>query len=263
MFANQIQMPSPVPSMYHQATVVHKQTNEVLCNANDFWAKFVEPSLCSQMNRRKKFQKVEFCAAWAFIIFVALVKAGVVATSSGMIFSFGMGTSNMTKEQGLDTGFEQLLSFYLRITLLTRSVAYAIDFANAIEKIGKLPSWLVLHHCGVFLGHLLVAYEFDHSDTTKAILYLLSIQSSHNTWTKKHGLKLYWGNVFIGSVAASIFFPQNVMQGSLSNGAYVLCLVAPLLAYTGIGLLKAECSRNQKRSTEDIVKQEKEYKCPK
>ena len=50
---------------------------------------------------------------------------------------------------------------YLEVSLLTCIVAYVIDFANAREKLDKLPSWLVLHHVGVFVILIKTAMYFS------------------------------------------------------------------------------------------------------
>jgi hypothetical protein len=230
-------------SLVKQVLCKKMQKNEFLIAVQEAWTQSFEPALCSQIKRRKKLQKVEFLTCWVFLLFLA-----VVAGAANNVVLLGT-----TEEGGFDL---QLLSsyghtaasLYIEMSLLTRAIAYAIDFTNAREKLGKLPSWLVLHHLGVYAIHVVTAFYFSQS-YSKTILYLLSIQSTHNTWTKKYSLSLYWGNVLLGVVTCIYVFVMNIIEDevSLSFGACICFTVAMTTCFTGIGLLVVDCCSVQKK----------------
>ena len=207
------------------------------------WTRSVESALCSQIKRRKKLQKLEFLTCWVLIL---LLSEGLVARV-------------MNCFQHDEEDFKQLSSFssyvhssatqYIRMSIFTRVLAYAVDFANAREKLGKLPSWLVLHHGGVTAFHTLVSCYFSRS-YSKSLLYLVALQSSHNTWTKKYSLALYWGNVFLGVFTSCSFSLMNAMEDevSLSLVPCICSLVALFTTLAGVSILFVEslrCNHNK------------------
>jgi hypothetical protein len=229
-------------SLVKQVLCKKMQKNEFLITVQEAWTQSFEPALCTQTKRRKKLQKVEFLTCWAFLLFLAVV----VGAANNVVL---LGT---TEEGGFDL---RLLSYghtaaslYIEMSLLTRAIAYAIDFTNARVKLGKLPSWLVLHHLGVYALHVVTAFYFSQS-YSKTILYLLSLQSTHNTWTKNYSLILYWGNVLLGVVTTVYFAVMNIIEDevSLSFGACICCVVAMITCFAGIGLLVVDCCSVQKK----------------
>ncbi len=228
------------------------------------WMESIEPILCTQIKRRKKLQKVEFLASWALFFFLLLVttctygsggvRVVLLSNTSGNTPTGGHHESDLTSAiSTTSTRYSLLLSFYLRATLLTRAFAYAVDFANARKKLGQLPPWLVLHHFGVYAIHVITALYFSQSHTKMMCCYMLAAQSTHNTWTKKYSLLLYWGNVLIGGVINSIYFSiMNIIVidedevSRPSMGVCIFCLMAMVICFTGIILLVLECFNTSK-----------------
>ena len=192
------------------------------------WMRSFEAVLCSQIDQRKQFQKMEFLTNWALLCLLAVGESHTVFN----IISSHIHTAAL---------------LYIKASIFTRIVAYAIDFANARKKLGKLPSWLILHHVGVLASHITVAFYFSRT-YFKAMLYLFCIQSTHNTWTKKYSLFLYWGNVLLGMMASiyASFMTAVQSEVSLSLGLYICMLVSLLTAITGVGLLVVDCYKGKK-----------------
>lgn len=76
---------------------------------------------------------------------------------------------------------------------------------------------------------------------------MLTLQSTHNTWTKKHSLSLYWGNVLLGIVTSLVYTSFNIMEDDveLSWSFYLSVVVAIVTTVVGIVLLFTEC-KNKK-----------------
>ena len=171
--------------------------------------------LCSQLGNRKHLQIIEFLLCW--IIAFALLICAV----SG-IFQY-------------DNLVCQLATTYAQISVITRIIAYAIDFASANKKLGSLPSWIILHHAGVMALHLLTAFYFSHSCSIRMIIYMIALQSSHNTWTKKYSLTLYWENVSLGMLTSFVYITLKILEeernflpslvGVLAHGAVILGVI--------------------------------------
>jgi hypothetical protein len=140
--------------------------------------------LCDSLAIRKILQKAEFFMCWAIFFLTAVrSKNAYLAeqTSPSMVLS------------------SSAAIFYIRLSLFTRSYAYAIDLANAWVKFdSNIPKWLVLHHSGVWSQHAIKAFFLTPHSPLQIMMFALGSQSSHNTWTKKHSLLLYWGNVIVG-----------------------------------------------------------------
>lgn len=80
---------------------------------------------------------------------------------------------------------------------------------------------------------------------------MLALQSTHNTWTKKYSLGLYWGNVLLGVVTSLVFSAFNMM-GDEVELSWSLCLcmgVAIVTTVVGIVLLFAECCKSSSSSS--------------
>ena len=144
---------------------------------------------------------------------------------------------------------------YIELSLFTRLLAYAVDFANAREKLGSLPSWLILHHVGVFAVHMNTAFHFSQS-YLYTMIYLLSLQSTHNTWTKKYSLVLYWGNVLLGVILGISCTVMNMMDDDvkLSWASCLAGLLALSTTFRGIYLLAVDCCSNNKKGGKIINK---------
>ena len=130
---------------------------------------------------RKHLQKVEFFACWTIAISAAANYVDRTLSSETILY---------------------YSSLYLKASVVSRALAYTSDFSNASERFsGDLPLWLILHHCGCLVLHFSKAvFLLDAGSRSQIILFTLASQSSHNTWTKKHSLFLYWGNVLVGVV---------------------------------------------------------------
>lgn len=215
----------PKPAFRNQFTLAAQLYREVLKSdtlvAAQAWVGSFEALLCNQVRRRKQHQKREFLTIWAFLFLLTV----------GPMYHDNLASTAHTAA-----------SLYIEVSLLTRIVAYAIDFANAREKLGKLPSWLILHHVGVFAVHTTVALYFSRT-YYKTMLYLLGIQSTHNTWTKKYSMVLYWGNVLLGVITSIYVSAMNIMQDevSLSLGPCVCISVALSTTCVGVSLLVVDC----------------------
>ena len=217
------------PAFRNQLTLAAQLYREVQKSktliAAQAWVGSFEALLCNQVRRRKQLQKREFLTIWAFLF---LLTVGPMYHGNAPI--------------DLASTAHTAANLYIEVSLLTRVVAYAIDFANAREKLGKLPSWLVLHHVGVFAVHITVALYFSRT-YYKTMLYLLGIQSTHNTWTKKYSMVLYWGNVLLGVITSICVSAMNIMQDevSLSLAPRVCISVALVTTCVGVSLLVVDC----------------------
>ena len=190
------------------------------------WTRAFEVTLCNQMSKRKKLQKIEFLINWSFILLLA---AGAMYHGNFFI-------------KNVSSYLHTIALLYIEMSLFTRLLAYIIDFANAREKLGKVPIWLALHHTGVVVIHITTALYFSRT-YSKAMLYLLAIQSTHNTWTKKYSLVLYWGNVMLGVITSIYFSAMNITQDEVSlSMAPCLCMsIALFSTFVGISLLAIDC----------------------
>jgi hypothetical protein len=224
------------------ALVVKKQTKSTLSAGLQAWKKDFESALCNRVKQRKQLQKMEFLTIWLLILLLAVGQGG-----RGVVEGDEERSSILSAVLSY-TGHRGGL-LYIEASLLTRVLAYAVDFANARSKLGKLPAWLILHHLGVMAVHTLTAFYFSQS-YSKTVLYLLAIQSTHNTWTKKYSLPLYWGNVLLGVLTSVTFTIFNIIQDevTLSLAACLCMMVALLTTFTGIGLLVVECRKSKSKS---------------
>ena len=130
----------------------------------------------------------------------------------------------------------------LKLSAFTRFLAYVIDFTNAYVKLdGSIPMWLVLHHSGVLVQHITKAFFLTPSSQYQVILFALASQSSHNTWTKKLSLVLYWGNVLVGVVTSYLFHSSHTASNAASSVYWSLVVTIfgiSLLAWDTISKVK-------------------------
>lgn len=198
-----------------------------------FW-KFIKDTLCSHIENRKKWQKVEFISCWIFAFSLVFFKE----TNAGEVI--------LNNDQNIHDIILETATSYIQFSIFTRLLAYAVDFANADKKLGTLPSWLILHHTGVVAIHSLTAFFFSQSNS-KTILYMLALQSTQNTWTKKYSLMLYWGNVLLGVMTTLIFTTSNIMDDKveLSWGLCLCMMMAIGTTIVGIMQLFGECKQKK------------------
>lgn len=178
---------------------------------------------------RKRLQKLEFFAWWTIIFFAAtsgiLQQFGIFCTSTGILYHCS--------------------STYIKLSTFTRVIAYAIDFANAwIRFGGAIPLWLILHHSGVCVQHILHAVVLLPAFPREIALVALGMQSSHNTWTKKYSLVLYWVNCLLGLL--SIFYlhsldGRHLFWSNCSYYAFLICTVG--VALLGLGELDSRVEK--------------------
>jgi hypothetical protein len=185
------------------------------------------PSSTSHYELRKHLQKIEFCTCWAILIAVATTyldkNAPFLLSPSTPLLYYS--------------------TLYLKASVVSRALAYCSDFTNASEKCnGDLPVWLVLHHFGGLLQHFSKAMFLLGDPTScrsQVILFALASQSSHNTWTKKHSMVLYWGNVLVGSLACCAIHLSHGGMSSDVQGAAMTFLLGLVVTSVGIVLLVA------------------------
>lgn len=161
---------------------------------------------------RHQLQKIEFCACWVMLFTTAYLQA-----------------------------WSPLSTFYMKASTITRAIAYIFDFSNAyLKNKGGLPSWLVLHHGGVFLHHLTFSISINQDvqgiPFRIMICFFLASQSSHNTWTKKISMTCYWGNVLVGVLTCS--YIQHLCCVHLKSYVATCVMGGSLFAtLTGVSLL--------------------------
>lgn len=159
--------------------------------------------LSTNYNLRHTLQKTEFATCWILLLVTVL-------------------TNTVTP----------LSVLYMKVSLFTRVLAYAFDFANAwVKRNHTLPMWLILHHSGVTVQHFTKAFFLTPNDPLQAVLFLLASQSSHNTWTKRLSLLLYWGNVLVGVLTCRYLhnLHDSGIAGVCFGGSLVVTSVGILL----------------------------------
>jgi len=191
---------------------------------------------------RKKLQKVEFLIIWVLIC--VLITSLAVADQKSFVDIYTISI------------------LYIQYSVLSRIFAYVMDFANASVKLGTednkwngIPLWLILHHGGVLGSHIMIAFFFMNPavDFKKMLLSLFATQSSHNTWTKKFSLILYWGNVVLGFLSLSYIAVLSTKRAVDDKGfstAILLCSVISTLV--GVLLLVIEAAKESKHESVSI-----------
>jgi len=155
---------------------------------------------------RKHLQKMEFVVCWIII--------------------FLMTATNMSPTISIA---------YLKLSAFNRFLAYVADFTNAYYKLdGSIPKWLILHHSGALVGHITLLFFLTPSSQYQVFLIVLGFQASHNTWTKKLSLVLYWGNVIVGTLAWCSYHVYFLHINNSAGKVMYMCLFTTIL---GICLL--------------------------
>ena len=191
------------------------------------------PSLKQTLAFRKQLQKVEFLACW-MVFFIA------AAADNDMMIMAPTSSSSISSSCCL---YYTIL--YLKISTFTRAFAYAVDLTNAwVTFDGAIPSWLVLHHGGLLVGQITEIFFLTPKSLNQIMIVALGSQSSHNTWTKKYSLKLYWGNVLIGVLTWLKFFSDRCAAAgeeqdmdSASSAARLCAHYSMIASFTGVLLL--------------------------
>lgn len=123
---------------------------------------------------------------------------------------------------------------YMKVSAFTRVLAYAFDLANAwVKRNRKLPMWLILHHSGCTGQHFTSAFFITPNSPLHVTVFLLGSQSTHNTWTKRLSLVLYWGNVLVG-VLASIYSHCYLHVSDIAGACFIRSFV---MTSVGVALL--------------------------
>jgi hypothetical protein len=195
-------------------------------------------------NLRMKQQKAEFITSWVLIILLAI------------ILIQGGSPNEKNAADSIQMAIYNLAILHIKVSsVYTRAFAFAVDFANTRDKFGAvkgnlmgLPSWLLYHHFGVYLSSISTSYFVIPRDYFEALVILVSLQSTNNTWTKKYSYVLYWGNVLLGVITSWYFVSLHVEDAFGAS----LCMMASLLgAYLGAGLLAMQsfqCPRTVKKA---------------
>jgi len=177
-----------------------------------------------------KQQKAEFITSWAFIILLAI------------ILIQGGSPDEKNAADSIQMAIYNLAILHIKVSsVYTRAFASAVDFAKTRDKFGAmkgnfmgLPSWLLYHHFGVCLSSISTSYFVIPRDYFEALVILVFLQSTNNTWTKKYSYVLYWGNVLLDVIMSWYFVSLHVEDALVES----LCMMASLLgAYFGAGLL--------------------------
>jgi len=189
---------------------------------------------------RQKLQKVEFLVIWT--LFFALIASFFIANKDLV-------------DQVYTTSL-----IYVQYSVFSRIFAYILDFANAAVKLATdddskwsaIPLWLILHHGGVLGSHIMIAFFFTGPDATsnnlpKMLFGLVATQSSHNTWTKKYSLILYWGNVLLGFVCLSCITDLSIRSTTRKGGGTTILLCGVLSTLCGVLLLANSAAKGTKK----------------
>jgi len=158
---------------------------------------------------RLKLQKIEFVTCW--ILFMVNLPPLYVLQNSSTI-----------ELRSMSRFIFDISVLYSRLSLMTRFVAYVIDFSTALAKIYSpsktilfkgVPLWLILHHGGVYATHYLSAFPLVAQTHMQCALFMVCAQSSHNTWTKKYSKAIYWSNVAFGTLSTYVYIFTKLHDG--------------------------------------------------
>ena len=152
---------------------------------------------------RWKLQKIEFVTCW-ILFMMNLPPLYVLQNSSTIELIFDVSV------------------LYSRLSLVTRFIAYVVDFSTAFSKncspsktilFKGVPLWLILHHGGVYASHYLTAFPLAAQNHMQCALCMVCLQSSHNTWTKKYSKAIYWSNVAFGTLSTYVYIFTKFHEG--------------------------------------------------
>lgn len=99
------------------------------------------------------------------------------------------------------------------------------------------PLWLVFHHGGVYVSHIITAFFIVAQNHFQCVLLMAILQSTHNTWTKKYSKVIYWGNVLLGVVSTYMYV---IMMWHNATWACASMVLMMLVVDAGIALLFME-----------------------
>lgn len=158
---------------------------------------------------RLKLQKIEFVTCW-ILVMMNLPPLYVLQNSSAI------------ELRRMSRLIFDVSVLYSRLSLVTRFVAYVIDFSTAFSKYCSpsktilfkgIPLWLILHHGGVYASHYLTAFPLATQNHMQCALCMVCLQSSHNTWTKKYSKAIYWSNVAFGALSTYVYIFTKFHEG--------------------------------------------------
>ena len=197
---------------------------------------FCKTFLYNSLSIRKILQKVEFFMYWAIFLLAAVRSTN---------------TSLVEQTSPLLVLSHTVVILYFKFSVLTRSYAYAIDIVNAWVRFdSSIPKWsLVLHHSGVLSIHVIKAFYHTPQNPLEIMVFALGSQSTHNTWTKKYSLFLYWGNVIFGGLV--VVYDLNRFEDERSMLPSRCLYYSFLVTSVGILLLILHTcisSKNKKKS---------------
>jgi len=186
---------------------------------------------------RQKLQKAEFLIIWTLVF---ALMASVIAS------------------QELFNQVYTISFVYVQYSVYSRIFAYVMDFANASVKLAEdgkwnvIPLWLILHHSGVLGSHVMIAFFFMTPQVTsnsfsKMIFGLVGTQSSHNTWTKKYSLVLYWGNVLLGFVCLSFITDISIRNTTHGGVGTTILLCSVFSTLCGVLILANTAAKKQSK----------------
>ena len=180
---------------------------------------FLQDDQCRSM--RKKLQQLEFFSNW-IILFYTCASSILITPSADWnqidlttldvtnnAINYDISVSNRDDSLDIFAQFSNPVPFlgkhfilrFFKVSLFTRVLGYAEDFRNAYFKFnGIIPLWLLFHHTGLLVMHTTKVFFLIPDSSIQIILFSLASQSTHNTWTKKYSLIMYWGNVLLGSL---------------------------------------------------------------
>lgn len=176
---------------------------------------------CKQFNEekfysfRKRFQKLEFSFSWILIL---LIKSCYVSSHSMLLIPPILWVSTR----------------YIQVSIVSRTLAYIVDFKNAQLKLETVPWGLIFHHGGVLILHCLTAFIFQKSES-EIIMYLASAAASHSTFIKKFSFGFYWfNNLFFGAFNSFVYSCANLMKSGWSLHITVPCIGALFITFIGM-----------------------------
>jgi len=189
---------------------------------------------------RQKLQKLEFLIIWIFALILTVTV--------------------IVNQDVFETVYDITL-VYVKVSVFTRLWAYIMDVTNAAVKLGTddqrwsaIPLWLILHHGGVLGSHTVIGFFFmtGSSNYVKMLFGLIATQSSHNTWTKKYSLFLYWGNVALGFSALSYVVYLSIRNASEMIAGVIILLTSVVATLCGIILLAKQPKKPKKSSVSSV-----------
>eukprot|EP00536_Pseudo-nitzschia_multiseries_P015763 jgi/Psemu1/43754/gm1.43754_g len=197
---------------------------DVTDHASDFdlWLEATCRILDRNYHLRMCLQKLEFSVCWLLVVAIALSNLGSSPTAgclAAAVFAMAeLYIKGSVASRVVAYAFDcsrALVRFRFGVSNNIHN-GKSIRSSTARKKgrcitIAGLPRWLILHHAGVLVQHTamgwflmeesfrsvaVVAAEDRSRHALRIVTCLLSMQASHNTWTKSFSAFLYWANAF-------------------------------------------------------------------